>query len=235
MHARPGRPPSSPPCWAGGTLLRQGGSPCCLACPAAVAALRPLQVLAEAGFLYDSTILEEVHASLSSGPASRVFPYTMQDGIPQNCGWWVGARARLRAACGRDVLRTQRRAACMQPQPLPLSPHELPPLAASHTSRYAPEQTCNATERYPGMFEVPLWPLAAKGLYSMDCGADGLFSVFDILKANFDAAYSGNRAPLPTYIHTPWLSTAHVADMQRFAGGEREGSRQAALAELGGT
>lgn len=28
--------------------------------------------------------------------------------------------------------------------------------------------------------------------------------VFKILKQNFDEAYSGNRAPLPLFIHTPW-------------------------------
>ena len=28
--------------------------------------------------------------------------------------------------------------------------------------------------------------------------------LFNILKQNFDAAYHGNRAPLPVFIHTPW-------------------------------
>jgi hypothetical protein len=42
--------------------------------------------------------------------------------------------------------------------------------------------------------------------------------VFDILKANFDAAYGGNRAPLPIFIHSPWLRGGnHLEDLQRFA------------------
>ena len=45
---------------------------------------------------------------------------------------------------------------------------------------------------------------------------------FDILKANFDAAYSGNRAPMPLYIHTPWLLAGdHTSGLQRFIGGCR--------------
>ena len=47
------------------------------------------QVLLENGFLYDSTILETPQTSLSSGQGARVWPYTMQDGVPQNCAWWV--------------------------------------------------------------------------------------------------------------------------------------------------
>lgn len=42
---------------------------------------------------------------------------------------------------------------------------------------------------------------------------------FDILKANFDAAYGGNRAPFPIFIHTPWLqSKDHTPGLQRFIG-----------------
>lgn len=44
--------------------------------------------------------------------------------------------------------------------------------------------------------------------------------MFDILKANFDAAYNGNRAPLPIFIHSPWLRQgSNLEDLQRFAGG----------------
>ena len=48
--------------------------------------------------------------------------------------------------------------------------------------------------------------------------SDGDHSVFDILKENFDAAYNGNRAPFPIFIHTPWLKD-HKGDVQQFAGG----------------
>lgn len=67
------------------------------------------------------------------------------------------------------------------------------------------------------MWEVPLWTLSALGLFSMDLG-DANRSAYAVLKANFDAAYNGNRAPLPIYVHTPWFTPANVADMKRFAG-----------------
>ncbi|KAI7841427.1 hypothetical protein COHA_004822 [Chlorella ohadii] len=127
------------------------------------------QVLKSNGFLYDSTILEEPTNSISNGMAARTWPYTLQDGVPQNCAW------------------------------------------------YGNTQNCTTSERYPGMWEVPLWVLAAKGLYSMDYG-DATNSVYDVLKANFDATYDGNRSPMPIYIHTPWLTTAHIADLKKFAG-----------------
>lgn len=45
-------------------------------------------VLQRGGFKYDSSLLEvAAGASLSDGPAARVWPYTLQDGIPQNCAW----------------------------------------------------------------------------------------------------------------------------------------------------
>ncbi|KAI7844071.1 hypothetical protein COHA_002215 [Chlorella ohadii] len=94
------------------------------------------QVLASNGFQYDSTLLEEAMHSISGGMAARTWPYTLQDGIPQNCDW------------------------------------------------YAPAQNCSAAERYPGMWEVPLWVLAAKGMYSMDYG-DTTNSVYDVLKQCF--------------------------------------------------
>ncbi|PRW05840.1 hypothetical protein C2E21_9462 [Chlorella sorokiniana] len=127
------------------------------------------QVVKSNGFLYDSTILEEPTNSISNGMGARTWPYTLQDGVPQNCAW------------------------------------------------YGTTQNCTTSERYAGMWEVPLWVLAAKGLYSMDYG-DASNSVYDVLKANFDAAYNGNRAPMPIFIHTPWLTTDHIADVKKFAG-----------------
>lgn len=47
----------------------------------------PSQVLAAAGFQYDSTLIEEQRASLSAGFADRVWPFTLQDGIPMNVDW----------------------------------------------------------------------------------------------------------------------------------------------------
>ena len=51
-----------------------------------------LQVLSENGFLYDSSLIEEPTQSISNGMSARTFPYTMQDGIPQNCAWCAGTR-----------------------------------------------------------------------------------------------------------------------------------------------
>lgn len=46
----------------------------------------PTQVLHAAGFLYDSTLIDDpLGDSLSRGMAARLWPYGMQDGIPQNC------------------------------------------------------------------------------------------------------------------------------------------------------
>lgn len=60
--------------------------------------------------------------------------------------------------------------------------------------------------------------MSATGLFAVkDDGAMGE-DAFDILKAAFNAAYEGNRAPLPIYVHSYWFSNGTVADMQRFAG-----------------
>ncbi|EFN52751.1 hypothetical protein CHLNCDRAFT_138342 [Chlorella variabilis] len=69
-------------------------------------------------------------------------------------------------------------------------------------------QKCSRTERYPGMWQVPLWELTAAGNYWMDYGRDGANGdVFNILKANFDAGYGGNRAPFPIFVHSPFLKS----------------------------
>ncbi|EFN52368.1 hypothetical protein CHLNCDRAFT_138797 [Chlorella variabilis] len=78
-------------------------------------------------------------------------------------------------------------------------------------------QKCDEDEYWPGLWQVPVWDLSALGgPYTMDYGDDGDHSVFDILKENFDAAYNGNRAPFPIFIHTPWLKD-HKGDVQQFA------------------
>jgi hypothetical protein len=43
-------------------------------------------VLHHSGFLYDSSLLEDpTGESLSRGMAARVWPYTLQNGVAQNC------------------------------------------------------------------------------------------------------------------------------------------------------
>jgi hypothetical protein len=71
---------------------------------------------------------------------------------------------------------------------------------------------------------VPLWDLSAKGgPYTMDYGDDGSQKcsgancVYDILMANFQESYEGNRAPFPLFIHTPWMTRGtHLQQLQRF-------------------
>ncbi|KAL4422673.1 hypothetical protein ABPG75_008870 [Micractinium tetrahymenae] len=129
------------------------------------------KLLYENGFLYDSTLIEGRHdESLSNGMDERVWPYTLDFGIPQDCDW------------------------------------------------YAPAQICDSeNEKYPGLWEVPLWTLYGSGKeYTMDPDDDDRGSLFDILKENFDEIYNGNRAPMPIYIHTPWFNDDKVADMRKF-------------------
>ena len=45
-----------------------------------------------------------------------------------------------------------------------------------------------------------MWDLDAIGDYAMDYGSASQ-PAFDVLKANFDAAYAGNRAPFPIFVH----------------------------------
>lgn len=55
-------------------------------CPRRGCPLDLLQVLHGAGgFLYDSSLLEEAEGSIARGLAARVWPYSMDGGIPQDC------------------------------------------------------------------------------------------------------------------------------------------------------
>ncbi len=50
----------------------------------------------------------------------------------------------------------------------------------------------------------------------MDWARDGRDS-YALLKEAFDAAYDGNRPPLPVFIHTSWFGS-HLPGMLRFMG-----------------
>ncbi|KAL4425399.1 hypothetical protein ABPG75_009415 [Micractinium tetrahymenae] len=128
------------------------------------------QVLLEAGYLYDSTILETPDGeSVSQGKAARLWPYTLQDGVAQDCKSW------------------------------------------------SPYQTCAEGERYPGLFEVPVWDLSPTGLFSSDPADRGGRSILEVLNGTFQAAYTGNRAPMPIFVHSSFFTAEGVAAMQRFA------------------
>ncbi|KAL4448993.1 hypothetical protein ABPG77_007710 [Micractinium sp. CCAP 211/92] len=127
-------------------------------------------------FQYDSSLIEvggtaDKSNSLSRGMGQRVWPFTMDYGIPLNL------------------------------------------------TTLARNQFSNQAERWPGLWDIPVWELSALGgAYDMDYGEGGGIRPLEILKANFDAAYNGNRAPMPVYLHTSWLRKAqHVEGLRRFA------------------
>ncbi|EFN51596.1 hypothetical protein CHLNCDRAFT_139978 [Chlorella variabilis] len=83
---------------------------------------------------------------------------------------------------------------------------------------FGDSQQCSTSESWPGLFEVPVWQLLNDdGVWSMDYGQSPSADAYRVLKNAFDAAYSGNRAPLPIFIHTPWLEE-HAGDVKRFLG-----------------
>lgn len=80
-----------------------------------------------------------------------------------------------------------------------------------------PDGSCTKDEKYRGLWEVPVWVLQTSNYpmdaYAMDPGGN----VFELLKINFDAAYNGNRAPVPIYMHMPWMTqSANQKYVQKF-------------------
>lgn len=62
-----------------------------------------------------------------------------------------------------------------------------------------------------------MWDLASTGLFSGDEEARAGHGTYEILVDLFEAAYSGNRAPVPLYVHVDWL-VENARDVRRFAG-----------------
>ena len=84
-------------------------------------------------------------------------------------------------------------------------------------------QSCTPTERYPGLWEIPVWEVqSADGQsYGMDPGASSPGNgaerpVFDVMKFNFDASYAGDRAPAPIFVHAGWFEANRIADTEKF-------------------
>ena len=51
--------------------------------------------------------------------------------------------------------------------------------------------------------------------------SDADHSVLDVLRANFEAAYAGNRAPLPVFVHGYWLAAGDNAEqLGKFVGAQ---------------
>jgi hypothetical protein len=132
------------------------------------------QTLSTNGFLYDSSINEHWPMPTSPSGSSRLWPYTMDAGIPQDCAWITG-------------------------------------------------DSCTTGEAFKGLWEVPIWviqndsyPAAA---YAMDpCSAEfgaEPCNFVPFYQEYFKLAYNGNKAPVPIYIHTPWL-TNYSSDVRQF-------------------
>jgi hypothetical protein len=83
-------------------------------------------------------------------------------------------------------------------------------------------QKCYENETYPGMYNVPVWELIYDGQsYGMDPGANsagnGEVRPADaVLKVAFDAAYEGNRAPVPVFLHRSWFNGTRSAQTKKF-------------------
>jgi peptidoglycan/xylan/chitin deacetylase (PgdA/CDA1 family) len=146
------------------------------------------EALVKGGFLYDSTINEHWPDSrmpnsepdtVSPNGQSRLWPYTMDNGIPQNCAWTGNM--------------------------------------------------CTPDEKYKGLWEVPVWNIQTDfypdNAYAMDpCDAAKMkCDALELLKSNFDLAYTGNKAPVPIYVHSPWLQQpGNMKKVQAFITWARE-------------
>lgn len=120
------------------------------------------------GILYDSSMIQVFlnSSETETKPGMRIWPFTMDAGIPINCNW-----------------------------------------------NY-PDGQCNGTtERYPGLWEVPLWELQnanADHLYSMDVGTNPPGDIYKVLEENFNMNYLNNRAPFGIFLHSTWFDAAGV-------------------------
>eukprot|EP00887_Chlorella_sp_A99_P001211 scaffold14.g1211.t1 len=84
---------------------------------------------------------------------------------------------------------------------------------------------CTNQERYPGLWEVPIYQLqnASGGfLGAADYGNDPAVGRYDVLKAlkeNFDDRYNGGRTPMTVALNLKWLNvTANANDLRSFIG-----------------
>lgn len=87
---------------------------------------------------------------------------------------------------------------------------------------YTQAGSCSPTEKYPGMWELPIWPLLKDDVdmpnnaYSMDPGPGFGGDVYQTLVTNFDQAYNGNRAPVPLFTHATWFTDENIAAARKF-------------------
>lgn len=74
-----------------------------------------------------------------------------------------------------------------------------------------------------------VWDMESQGLFSEDASARNGKSVYQVLTRVFDAAYEGNRAPVPLFVHGAWLQD-NVEDVVRFVGERCVGAASSAVA-----
>lgn len=85
-----------------------------------------------------------------------------------------------------------------------------------------PAAMCLPTERYPGLWEIPLWDLPSaytninQNSYTMNPGNGYGGDLYTTLSTDFDMSYNGNRAPFPIYVHTPWFNANTSSSLQKF-------------------
>lgn len=79
-----------------------------------------------------------------------------------------------------------------------------------------------------------MWDLSPTGLFSSDPSDRGGRSILQVLNSTFQAAYAGNRAPVPIFVHSSFFSPEGAAAMQRFAGAGPPSARGAGAGVGGG-
>ncbi len=129
------------------------------------------QALAKAGFLYDSSIPEVWPGASSPNATARLFPYTMDYGIPQvcSCGFtaWTGSRGSGGGggehSCNGHVFAISTLAAAASL--LQMFPSLTSSLARSalQNCAYFQGARCEESERYPGLWQVPLLEMEQPG------------------------------------------------------------------------
>ncbi|KDD71354.1 hypothetical protein H632_c5223p0, partial [Helicosporidium sp. ATCC 50920] len=91
--------------------------------------------------------------------------------------------------------------------------------------------TMARAERLPGLWQIPLYRSYSQGMELVDGGAEVRVNARDIgegaamnpggdvyltLRAMLQTAYSGNRSPVPIYVHKQWFTAAHIQELQAF-------------------
>lgn len=136
---------------------------------------------------------DNLPSKISPSVEQRAWPYQMDEGIPQDCT--TGA-----AADGRRWVASW---ALPQPRAWPQRQRS-PPTAAAEPSvaPVTPQSTgsCTADERYAGLWEIPLQPVADASQQPI-AAMDPTGPAFENFKRDLEWRMGGNRAPLGMLFH----------------------------------